>query len=236
MNRSRRLLSLGLAAATLPTLLGVTAASAADRPRLTSVTSSSPTSTSLTSTPANAVKPAVARIQQHGDDAINQRLSTLKELTADVTSAKYLTATDRSNLLGQIGADTTGLTQLKATIDANTNPATLIPEVQSIVTAYRVYVELEPKVHLIRAADFVLQLTGTITPLEPKLQAAITARKLTGAAEAYTDLAAKVAAAEQLVTGLSSQLAALVPSQYPSPAQSTLKSARQNIGLSLIHI
>jgi hypothetical protein len=206
MTRSRRLLSLCLAAGTVMTLTGAGAASA-------------------------AVKPGVARLQQRGNDAINQRLTTLNELTGEVTAARYLTAPDRAILLGQIAADIAGLTRLKATIDADTNPATLVPEVVSIVTAYRVYVELEPKVHLIRGADFVLQIAGTITPIEPKLQAALAARHDPGTTAAvYADLVAKVAAAEQLVSGLSGRLAALVPSQYPSPAQATLKAARQAIG------
>lgn len=201
-----RLLAGGLAAATTLSLVGATAAQAA------------PGAT-------------MARLKAAGDSAITSRLAVLQQLTSEVTGAKHLNAGDASTLLGQISADISGLTQLKATIDAETNGANLVTELKSVVTSYRVYVEMVPKVHLVRAADWVVDVTTTIGGVEPKLQAAITAKGNPAAAvAAYGDLVSKVSAAQGLAGGLAGQLEGLTPAQYPTPAQATLHTDRQTLG------
>jgi len=212
MTRARivRLIAGGLAAATTLSLAGATAAHAL---------------------PANPSTATLARLKQKGDSAITDRLAVLQQLTAEVNGAKHLAPGDKSTLVGQLSADVSGLTQLKSTIDAETNPISLVTELRSIVSAYRVYVEMAPKVHLIRADDWVIDVTTTITGIEPKLQAAITAKGNPAAAvSAYSDLVAKVSAAEGLANGLTAQLEALTPPQYPAPAQTTLRAARQALG------
>jgi hypothetical protein len=204
-----RLIAGGLAAATTLSLAGATAAHAA------------PGTNGAT----------MARLKAAGDTAITARLAVLQQLSGEVNGAKHLSAGDVSTLLGQISADTSGLTQLKTTIDAETNGANLVTELKSIVTSYRVYVEMVPKVHLVRAADWVVDVTTTITNVEPKLQAAISAKGNPSAAvAAYSDLVTKVSAAEGLASGLTGQLEGLTPAEYPSPAQTTLHGDRQALG------
>src|SRR2546428_166016 len=83
-----------------------------------------------------------------GDVEIDRRLGTLTTLDGLVRDARHLTDADRQELLGEISADRSGLTALKAKIDADTDLTTLRNDLRTIVTGYRVYVLLEPKVRL----------------------------------------------------------------------------------------
>src|SRR5690242_14251407 len=90
--------------------------------------------------------PAVTRLHNRADAEITRRLATLDRLTEVVNSAKLISGDDRTALVTKIVTDRAGLTELKATIDADSNLATLRPEVRRIVTDFRVYVLLEPQV------------------------------------------------------------------------------------------
>ncbi len=172
----------------------------------------------------------MAALKQRGDTEIDRRLGTLTTLKGVVTDAKHLTDADRQALLGQINADTTGLTALRTKIDNDTDLATLRADVRSIVTAYRVYVLLEPQVRLVRAADASVDLAEYFDDLATRLQSRIDAAKgagkdVTAAQAALDDMIAKVADAKAKATPIPGQEIPLTPAGYPAN-RPTLVSAR----------
>src|SRR5438874_1065316 len=90
-------------------------------------------------------------------------------LTRRVHDATHLTAADRDALTTQLAAETSGLTALKAKIDADTDLATLRADLRDIVTQYRVYLLMDPKVHLVIGADRVLAAADAFDKVFAKL-------------------------------------------------------------------
>src|ERR1035437_5759619 len=82
-------------------------------------------------TQSAALKSSVSidTLRAFGDCEIQRRFTTLDALTARVSGSKVLTSSDAAALSGEIGATRTGLTTLKATIDAETS----IPALKSDV-------------------------------------------------------------------------------------------------------
>jgi hypothetical protein len=172
----------------------------------------------------------IAYLKQRGNIEIDRRLGALTTLRGVVTDATHLTDADRRSLLTTIDDDTTGLTALKAKIDNDTDLATARADVKSIVTAYRVYVLLEPKVHLVRAADASSALGDAFGTLATKLQTRIDAAKqagkdVTAAQAALDDLQAKVADATGKAAPIPGQVVPLTPAGYPGN-RPTLVAAR----------
>src|SRR5205823_6265817 len=96
---------------------------------------------------------AMGALKARGDFEIDRRLRTLAYLSRRVHDATHLTADDSDALTTQLAAETSGLTALKAKIDADTDLATLRADLRDIVTQYRVYLLMDPKVHLVIGAD-----------------------------------------------------------------------------------
>ena len=185
-------------------------------------------------TPSRLGSVAVDRLHAVADAAIAKRLALLSLLTEDVRAASHLTAADRSSLLAELSADTKGLTALQVQIDADDNLSSLLAEVRSIVTEYWVFAEVAPKVHLVRAADFALDVIAKVQGIEPTLKALIDRAKTAGkdvstAQQAYHDLVAQLSAAKKLVAPIPDRMVALMAADYPTPAQSTMQDARQEL-------
>jgi hypothetical protein len=172
----------------------------------------------------------IAFLKQRGNIEIDRRLGALTTLRGVVTDAKHLTDADRQSLLTEINNDTSGLTALKTKIDNDTELATTRADVKSIVTAYRVYVLLEPKVHLVRAADASSDLGDAFGRLATKLQTRIDTAKhggkdVTAAQAALDDLRAKVADAKGKAAPIPADVVPLTPAGYPGN-RPTLVAAR----------
>ena len=75
-------------------------------------------------------------------------------------------------LSSEIASTRSGLTSLKAQIDAETSLAALKTEVRKIATDYRVYLLVVPQVNLVSGADTV----GAAKPIFDKISANLTAR------------------------------------------------------------
>lgn len=99
---------------------------------------------------------AIARLKDRGNTEIDRRKATLATLLGVVGDSRRLSETNRSALASEIQTDDSSLTSLRAKIGGDSDLATLRADVLDIVTVYRVYVLLEPKVHLVRAADALL--------------------------------------------------------------------------------
>ena len=182
--------------------------------------------------PAKAAR--LAYCHGHADAAIQGRLIALDGDLSLVNAASKLSSSDKQTFVTLITGDQSGLAQLKGTVDATSDPQTCHTDALTIVTGYRVYVLVGPKVRLTVAADDVQAAGGFLTSVSTKLQNAINAAKtngkdVTSAQTALDDMNAKTTAALGAASPVPGQVLALDPSGYPANA-ATLKAARQSLG------
>ncbi len=177
----------------------------------------------------------VADLRAFGGCEIDRRLTTLGQLSSIVAASKGLTPSDAAVLAGEIGADTSGLTSLKATIEGQTAIAALRAEIVEIVNKYRVYVLLGPQIRLVIAADSVLalkphfdQIAASLTDRIAMAQAA--GKDVTSAQASLAAMNAAVTAAVALASPLPAQLLALTPAGLAGSAATVLQNARTALG------
>ena len=230
-----RLRSWSLLAVTATVLAGVpTAAVAATAAAVTNPCAATGTPRSL------------ATLRARGDCEINRRLTTLSaDATRVATVQSSLDTTlagiaahfpsdqnvstikskvdgDLHNIASLLSTDQASLTTLKGKIDTqDTTLAQLQPDVRSIVTAYRVYVLVDPVVHLTIASDREVVLVDLLTDVQHLETQRInslppTTPGLAAAKSALADLGAKLTdAANHNPGGVASAVGALQPSGYP---------------------
>ena len=174
--------------------------------------------------PAGAQVATLAEGKSLCDAAIAKRLTDLASVKTLLGGASHVTEPDRTSLDAQLDAATAGLTGLKATIDADTTLRQLRIDCRMIVTSYRVYLVLIPKVHLVVAADRVDAAVDVLSRLAALLQA----RPGETPNPTLTDLANKVGAAEQAASGIPIALLPLQASGYPAN-RPALASARASL-------
>jgi hypothetical protein len=171
----------------------------------------------------------VDALRAFGDCEIQRRFATLATRVSD---SKALTNSDAAALTAEIGATKTGLTGLKATIDAETSIPDLKADVVKIATDYRVYLLVGPQVNLVSGADRVVASQTVFTKIDTNLAARIAAAKAANkdTTTAQIDLVAMNAAVTQavgLATPLPATLLPLTPAQYNAgTAGPVLNSAR----------
>jgi hypothetical protein len=161
----------------------------------------------------------VIALRAFGNCEINRRFTTLTALSTRVSTSKVLTSADAAALQSEIGSTRSGLTSLKATIDAETSIPALKLDIVKIAADYRVYLLVAPQVHLVNAADGVLAAQTRFATVNTNLAARIATAKAAGkdttAAQADLDAMNKaVTAAGNLAGPLPAQLLPLTPAQY----------------------
>ena len=206
----------GLAAAAILTVSSaaiVTAASPA--------VAGGPGGKGVCATAADAVKASrsVDTLRAFGNCEVARRFTTLDSVASHVSGSKVLTSSDSAALSSEIASTRSGLTSLKAQIDAETSLAALKTEVRKIATDYRVYLLVVPQVHLTNASDAVLaaqtKFAAVNTNLAARIATAKAAGKNTTAAQVDLDtMNAAVAAAAGLASPLPAQLLPLTPAEY----------------------
>ena len=219
----------GLAIAGALTIVGAGTAAA--------VTSAGPAGNGVCATQATASrKTATAEtLRAFGDCEIARRLTTLTTLSSKVSAATVLTASDKSALSAIFSSTTSGLNDLKATIDAETSLPALRTDITKIATEFRVYLVVAPQTHLTIAADGVLASQSRFTQINTNLAARIAKAQAAGkdvtAAQADLDAMNKHEAdAVALATGLPAKLLALTPAQYNAgTAGPVIASARTSL-------
>jgi hypothetical protein len=216
MRTHLRAIVTGLAIAALIAVSSVAVASAT-----TPVVAGGPGTAGTCATQAAAVKAGatVENLRAFGDCEIARRFTTLDKLAARVAAAKVLTGAHASALSGDISSTRSGLTSLKATIDAETSLPALKLEVKRIATDYRVYVLVAPKVNLVIGADRVQATKPVFDKLNANLSARIAAARAAGkdttAAQAALDaMNAAAAQAISLTSPLPGNLLPLTPAQW----------------------
>ena len=191
-------------------------------------------------TDPNATDAQVAALQRRCTVAIDRRLGQLGALTGRVAGAPNLTGAHQAALAGIVSSASVGLGQLKTTIAADTDLATLQGHCREIVTGYLVYALVTPQVHIVVAADNVAAAADRLDQAAAKLADAIAAAKAAGtdtsAAEAkLADMQREIAAGRAAVAGVAGPVLALTPSSAGSIA-GVLGSARAALGTAEAHL
>jgi hypothetical protein len=156
-----------------------------------------------------------------GDCEIGRRITTLNALSARISASKVLTSADAAALQSEIASTRTGLTSLKATIDAETDLTALKADIARIAADYRVYLLVAPQVNLVSAADGGVASQARFADVNTRLAARIAAAKAAGkdttaAQTALNAMNTAVANAVGLAQPLPARLLPLTPAQYNS--------------------
>ena len=195
--------------------------------------------TSSTQTPTVSTKKQEKQ-EQNTDRAktkavaeINRRITSLNGLIALIGAMKHLSESDKNALIADAQAQITNLASLKTKIQADTDPATLRTDRQSIFTQYRIYLLFLPKTRILAAADRMGEIVDLMTQTAAKLQTAIDAAKTAGKdvaslQAALTSAQAKIEDAKLAYTNAENAVKTLVPDGGDEGKAQSNKAALQN--------
>ena len=172
------------------------------------------------------------------DTAITARIADLNKLNARVQAMKNESGAEKANISTQVQTNITGLTTLKAKIDADTDVTVARTDAATIFSTFRIYALVVPQGDILAAADRVTTINGLMTTLGTKMQARITADQAAGKdvsalTSAMTDMNAKIADAGTQSQTAQSGVINLVPDQGNKTTEASnhaaLLAARTNI-------
>jgi hypothetical protein len=178
--------------------------------------------------------------RQRCESMIDARLTELTKLDGRVADAKNLTDAHRQTITDINSHARAALTDLKAKIDQDDDPAVLKQDCQSIVIDYRVFALRAPQEHLTIASDAETSAVLKMQDLEPKIQAAIDQAKaqgkdVTGAQQAFDDLKAKMSDAAAKDDKVADTVLGYTPADYDAnhdvltPARNAVKTAAADL-------
>lgn len=116
----------------------------------------------------------LTNIINRGNTMITTRITSLNTLSTRIQNDSRLTSSEKTSLSNSIQTDIAGLTTLKTTIDAATDPTTARTDVKQIVTNYYIYVNFLPKTRLLIVLNNLQTVTANIQALVPQVQTLIT--------------------------------------------------------------
>ena len=176
--------------------------------------------------------------QSRADQEIDRRIQALNDLSARIGSMARVTSSFQQSLSANVQNQISGLTQLKAKIDSDSDDTTLKTDVQSVTQTYRIFALVLPMTRIAAAADREVTITSMMNQLGAKLQARLQAAQQAGAntsslMAALTDLSNKLSDASSQSQAAVSVSATLTPDNgdQTKMAQNTsaLKTARTDI-------
>ncbi|HEX7963906.1 MAG TPA: hypothetical protein VF466_04945 [Candidatus Saccharimonadales bacterium] len=183
-------LGIGLVLALLPAAVvagaGVDRTSATTRPQTSTNTDSSQSATRLNN------------IKTKGNAEIDRRLSTLNTLITVIAASAHLSKDNQTALSNQVSTEVEALGQLRIKLDAETTVAGAASDVSSMITEYRVYALIVPKVRLLKTADDQLVVEQKLSDLATKLNTRLSQTE--SSAEGVSALRTKL---DQLNTSIS---------------------------------
>lgn len=155
-----------------------------------------------------------------GNLRIDRRLDALTKLNDRIATQAdkgRITADQKAALQGDVANNQSGLTALRAKLDAETDATAARADVKTIYTQFRIYAVVLPRDYHQIALDIMVNLQAKLAGLEPKLQDAINnapADKKDQLNTLYSDYTAKVASASTHISNAESQVPNLTPQNY----------------------
>lgn len=177
-------------------------------------------------------------IQQKGDGYITPRLTSLNSFLSYTKGSSVATSSQAQSVIGELGSEVSGLTTLKGTIDAFSDPSQiktgLLPLVQDIFSNYRVYAVVLPKDHGLLHVAYLNNLTTNFATVQAQITQEITFAQgqNLNVSTLQADNTKYGAAVSQFSTDLNAvqgTLAALTPQGYPGN-ESSFATAKTQFG------
>jgi hypothetical protein len=165
-----------------------------------------------------------------GDSAIATRIAALTDLSTRIGEMKNVSASEKTSLQANISTEIGNLTGLKATVDAATSKVTLVTDLKTITSDYRIYLLILPQGRIAAASDRITSIVSLMQQLSPKLSARITAAQTAGvnvsaAQSAYTDMQTQITAANTASQAALSETITLTPDQGNTTVQASNTAA-----------
>ncbi len=175
-------------------------------------------------------------LKTKADAEIIRRIVALQALITKLQNSPKLSA-EKTTRIAEIQTTIGSLTTLKATIDGDTDLATLRTDIQSLISSYRIFTLYMPKNSLLIAANSVLtavdKLAGINAQLQTKIQTAQTAgQDVTTLQTALTDMQTKLADAKTQAQNVITTVTPLTPTGFPANI-TTIQSAKQMLATAI---
>lgn len=166
--------------------------------------------------------------------AIDARLIRIDRLRAQVGAAGALTSDHEAQLGAELGRAESGLTALRAEIEAAQAIEALRRLIPKIAEDYRIYVLVTPKVHLVIASDTVTAAADTLDEVAGRLagtiEEAAAAGYDTGEAEAaLEEMQSAIAQARRVGSPVAGSVLPLTPADWEEPAHGLLTAGHDDI-------
>jgi hypothetical protein len=182
---------------------------------------------------ASTTQQRIDNMQTRGDNMIDQRISSLNDLSTRIQGLKNVSDTEKASFSATIQSEITTLTDLKATIGSDTSTTTAKTDVASITKAYRVYALILPQMRIVAASDRVGTIVGLMDTLGTKLQTRLASSTDASLQADLSDFNAKVSDANTQAQAASAEVAALKPDNGDKTIMASntaaLKDARSKI-------
>lgn len=182
----------------------------------------------------------MTQIKERAKKEIDRRLATLSTLNSKIASSPKMTTEDKSQLTTLVNQITSDLATLRLKIEADTDPAVLKIDVQSVVRDYRVYALIVPKVHILNAADRLMNTAEKVASIAAKLSDQIdilqsNAQDTTVLRAQLDQIEMRVEDAKAKAKSAHDQVIVLTPAGYPDnktvmeAAKNSLKSGKEDL-------
>jgi hypothetical protein len=162
----------------------------------------------------------LACVKAFGDQRITERLNALATLDTKVQTAfnnKRITSDQENVLTADIGANQSGLTNLKAKLDAETDAAAARQDVRNIYLQFRIFAVVLPRDYRELYLDLIINAHGRMVGLEPRLQAAINKAPPSEQAQLnplFADYKSQLQAVEGQIDAAQGELPQLTPENF----------------------
>jgi hypothetical protein len=160
---------------------------------------------------------------------IAKRVEALNALNTRVQGMKNESSDEKASISSQVQTNITGLTTLKAKIDADTDASLAKDDIKGIFSNFRIYALVIPQGWIAASADRVATISGLMTSLSAKIQARIAAdqsvgKSVTSLTAVLAEMNAKVLDASSQSVSANASVTALVPDQGNASIAATNKS------------
>jgi chromosome segregation ATPase len=199
----------------------------------TSTAKNSSGASARTDVKTRATTVTIDSARTRADQEIARRVSALNALLTRLSSAKRVSADEKSALTASIQGQIQTLTALKAKIDAETDLNDLKSDIKSITASYRIYMLVIPQGLIEASADRVSTIASQLTALSAKIDARLSqlasaGKDVSAQQSALADLNAKAADAQARASAALSLIADLSPDNGDAALAQQNKTALQN--------
>lgn len=156
------------------------------------------------------------KIIERSDAAITARIAKLNALNGRVQAIKNVSADEKSHISDEVQTNISGLTSLKAKIDADTDVTVALTDEKSIYGSFRIYALIVPQGYIMASSDRIDTIVGMMNTISAKLQTRITAdqsagKDVTALQNSLDDLKSKIGDAKSQGDNAQSEVASLTP-------------------------